>query len=102
MPQCAKGKWWTDAEMEAQALAALDQSVKEFHGDADRIYLTGLSMGGYGSWSLAAKYPAKWAAAVVVCGGIRIRRGATGEGDTADPERRGGQGVGAEHAGWRV
>jgi len=72
MPQCIKDNWWSDAAMEAQALAALDQAGKEFHGDSDRIYLTGLSMGGYGSWSLAEKYPGKWAAAVVICGGIVV------------------------------
>jgi len=72
MPQCPKDNWWEDAAMEAQALAALNQACKEFRGDADRIYLTGLSMGGYGSWSLAAKYPGKWAAAVVICGGVVV------------------------------
>jgi predicted peptidase len=76
MPQCRKDVWWTDPKMEAQALAALHASMKEFHTDPDRVYLTGLSMGGYGSWSLAAKYPNKWAAAVVICGGIRLPVGA--------------------------
>ena len=83
MPQCRKDARWTDPAMEAQALAALDQSVKEFHGDLDRVYLTGLSLGGYGSWALAAKYPGKWAAAVVVCGGIRRPR------DSQAPEEDG-------------
>lgn len=73
MPQCRKDMRWTDSEMEALSLAALDGAIKEFHGDPDRIYLTGLSMGGYGSWSLAAKYPNRWAAAVIICGGIRRR-----------------------------
>jgi predicted peptidase len=71
MPQCRKEKLWTDPDMQAQALAALDRSIKEFHGDRDRIYLTGLSMGGYGTWDLAVKYPRRFAAYVVVCGGIR-------------------------------
>jgi len=71
MPQCRNKRPWTDPDMEAQALAALDQSIKEFHGDSDRVYLTGLSMGGYGTWDLAAKYPKKFAALVVICGGIR-------------------------------
>jgi predicted peptidase len=70
MPQCPKERLWTEPEMEAQALAALDQSIKEFHGDRDRIYLTGLSMGGYGTWDLAAKYPNRFAAYVPICGGI--------------------------------
>ena len=71
MPQCHKGVWWQDAAMEAQALAALDRTMREFKGDADRVYLTGLSMGGYGTWGLAAKYPDKFAAIAAVCGGIR-------------------------------
>jgi predicted peptidase len=86
MPQCRKDVAWTDPPMEAQALAALNQSVKEFHGDPDRTYLTGLSMGGFGSWAWAAKYPGKWAAAVVVCGGIRHR---PRPGDPPAPEEAG-------------
>ena len=85
MPQCRKDSTWNDAAMQAQALAALDQSIKEFNGDTDRVYLTGLSLGGYGSWALAAKYPSKWAAAVVVCGGIRMRRQQADEESTTDP-----------------
>ncbi|HEV2687781.1 MAG TPA: alpha/beta hydrolase-fold protein, partial [Bryobacteraceae bacterium] len=71
MPQCRKDVWWTDAKMEAQAFAALKNAMKEFHADPDRVYLTGLSMGGYGSWSFAQKYLGKWAAVVPICGGIR-------------------------------
>jgi predicted peptidase len=70
MPQCRKGKVWTQPDMEAQALGALDRSIKEFHGDRERVYLTGLSMGGFGTWDLAAKYPGRFAAYVVICGGI--------------------------------
>lgn len=50
------------------ALAALDQSVAEFNGDRTRIYLTGLSMGGNGAWSLAYRHADRFAALVVVCG----------------------------------
>ena len=70
MPQCRRDKLWVDADMQAQALAALDQSVHEFHGDRSRLYLTGLSMGGYGSWEMAAKHAKVFAAVVVICGGI--------------------------------
>ena len=70
MPQCRKGKSWTQPDMQEQALAALDQSIKEFHGDRKRVYLSGLSMGGFGTWDLAAKYPGRFAAYVVICGGI--------------------------------
>jgi predicted peptidase len=72
MPQCRRESWWQAPAMEAQALAALDAASKEFNGDPDRTYLTGLSMGGYGSWDVAAKYPDRFAAIAVVCGGIRL------------------------------
>ncbi len=74
MPQCRKGVWWTENAMQAQALKALEQSVKEFNGDRERLYLTGLSMGGYGTWGIAANNPGKFAALVAICGGIRVPR----------------------------
>jgi predicted peptidase len=73
MPQCRADDHtiWSDAGMEEQALTALEASIKEFHGDGARVYLTGLSMGGYGTWDMAAKYPRRFAAYIPVCGGIR-------------------------------
>jgi predicted peptidase len=71
MPQCRKDVWWADS-MADVAMAALTEAQKEFHGDATRIYLTGLSMGGYGTWYLAGKYPGKFAAIVPICGGILV------------------------------
>jgi predicted peptidase len=44
--------------------------MTEFHGDPYRVYLTGLSMGGYGTYHLAMAHPGKFAALVVVCGGL--------------------------------
>src|SRR5712692_1511132 len=73
-PQCRKNVAWSDPAMEVQTLKALEQTMKEFHGDPQRVYLTGLSLGGYGTWSLAAKYPGKFAALAPVCGGIRSPR----------------------------
>src|SRR5215471_3450169 len=55
MPQCRKDKRWIHADMQTQALAALEQATREFHGDRERTYLTGLSMGGYGTWDMTAK-----------------------------------------------
>ncbi len=52
------------------ALAALDRSIAEFNGDAKRVYLTGLSAGGNGSWYLAYRHSDRFAALVVVCGFI--------------------------------
>jgi predicted peptidase len=71
MPQCPRTLWWMLPPMDDLAMAALEQATKEFHGDSQRTYLTGLSMGGFGAWHLAQKYPGKFAALVVICGGIR-------------------------------
>lgn len=53
----------------ALALGAVDAIEKEFSIDPDRLYVTGLSMGGYGSWDAIARNPKRWAAAVPICGG---------------------------------
>lgn len=69
MPQCTYPNFWTDPDMLAMAMAALDQESAEFHADPARTYLTGLSMGGYGAWELAKMYPHRWAAVAIVAGG---------------------------------
>jgi len=70
MPQCLQEGWWSSGEMEEMVLAALSAATKEFKGDGKRTYLTGLSMGGFGTWDLASRYPRKFAALVPICGGI--------------------------------
>jgi predicted peptidase len=47
----------------------LDQAMSDYRVDPDRVYLTGLSMGGFGTWALAAAHPEKFAAIVPICGG---------------------------------
>jgi predicted peptidase len=71
MPQCPKNLWWLHPPMQDLAMATLDAAIKEFAGDAQRTYLMGLSMGGYGCWRLAENNPGKFAAMIVICGGIR-------------------------------
>jgi predicted peptidase len=73
MPQCPKNTWWMMPPMEDVAMATLENATREFHGDPQRTYLTGISMGGYGTWHLAAKHPGRFAALVVICGGIHPR-----------------------------
>jgi predicted peptidase len=68
-PQVPEGSAWTGAQADL-ALAALNQTLTEFHADADRIYLTGLSLGGYGTWYLAYRHPELFAAVVPICGWI--------------------------------
>lgn len=57
-------------ETAALALAELDRATEEFHGDRERTYLTGLSMGGYGTWELALMEPQRFAALVPICGAL--------------------------------
>jgi predicted peptidase len=71
-PQCPKNRWWTEPEIQALALKTLELASKEFKGDPERTYLTGLSMGGYGSWAMASANPNKFAAIAVICGGVRV------------------------------
>ena len=52
-----------------RALALVDSLVKEFPIDTNRLYITGLSMGGYGTWDVLARHPGKFAAAIPLCGG---------------------------------
>jgi predicted peptidase len=70
MPQCRKNYYWVEPPMDDLAIATLDAATREFHGDPQRTYLTGISMGGYGTWHLAEKYPGRFAALVAICGGI--------------------------------
>lgn len=69
-PQAPDGTLW-DGAQEQSALAALEDSIKAYHGDRSRLYVTGLSMGGYGAWQFAVDHPGLFAAAAVVCGAIR-------------------------------
>jgi pimeloyl-ACP methyl ester carboxylesterase len=63
-PQCPAGEWWSAQQLDR----LLDEVIAEYPVDRDRIYLTGLSMGGYGVWELAAEYPQRFAAIVPICG----------------------------------
>lgn len=89
-PQCPPGKWWTSRSPlrrrpaataaaasaapetwwpEQTLLAMLDEVIVKYAVDEDRVYMTGLSMGGFGSWTLAAEAPRRFAAVVPICGG---------------------------------
>jgi predicted peptidase len=68
-PQCPSESRWT---MELDALHALIVDVVNSYAiDRSRIYLTGLSLGGYGAWHLAEAYPHLFAAIIPICGGTR-------------------------------
>ena len=63
-PQSPRMGWNVDA-----LNGLLDEVIANHRVDKDRVYLTGLSMGGYGTWALAAAHPEKFAAIAPICGG---------------------------------
>ena len=65
-PQCAENERWV-GKGEKIAIAALDQTEREYSIDRNRVSLTGMSMGGAGAWLLAAEYPKRWSALAPVC-----------------------------------
>ena len=89
-PQCPAEQKWADIDWSsdtptqpeklspsmALVLSAIELLQKEFSIDPDRLYVTGLSMGGYGTWDLITRFPEKWAAAAPVCGGGDKRKAA--------------------------
>jgi predicted peptidase len=82
-PQCPSGQKWADVNWGAKThdlpekpatpmaltLQLIEQLKKQYSIDADRLYITGLSMGGYGTWDAVARHPEMFAAAVPMCGG---------------------------------
>jgi predicted peptidase len=82
-PQCPEGKKWVEVDWGADTtmqpkepsepmrlvLGLIDQVQKDYPIDPKRIYITGLSMGGFGTWDAIARRPDLFAAAVPVCGG---------------------------------
>ncbi|MGQ9576373.1 MAG: prolyl oligopeptidase family serine peptidase [Thermoguttaceae bacterium] len=88
-PQCPKNGWWGELPGRFKkkpqgprpstsplklVLALLDSLEKEFSIDPDRRYVTGLSMGGFGSYALCLARPDYFAAAVPICGGTDVSR----------------------------
>jgi predicted esterase len=64
-PQCPAGSWWSSHEL----IALLDEVQAKYRVDENRVYATGMSMGGYGTWALATEFPERFAAIAPVCGG---------------------------------
>ncbi len=83
VPQCEKNNKWVEVDWAADShhqpkemskymnltVELLEELEKELPIDSTKIYLTGLSMGGYGTWDLASRFPKKFAASVPICGG---------------------------------
>jgi predicted peptidase len=70
-PQSARGGWNADA-----LNALLDDALATYKVDPDHVYLTGLSMGGFGTWDLGTAHPERFAAIAPICGGGNPSRAA--------------------------
>ena len=68
-PQCPNQEWWSRAEMVKCLVYLVKKITKMYNVDSRRVYVTGLSMGGYGTIALANERPDLFAAALAVCGG---------------------------------
>lgn len=66
-PQCPLSTYWTHELDELHGL--LDHALEQYAVDPNRIYITGLSMGGFGTWFLGMSRPKRFAAMVPICGG---------------------------------
>jgi predicted peptidase len=66
-PQCPVNSWWTKELDALQGL--LEHVINTYNVDTKRVYLTGLSMGGMGTWQFAGTYPEYFAAIAPICGG---------------------------------
>jgi predicted esterase len=70
VPQCPSTGWWTYSNIVLAVNDILDSLQFEFTIDTNRLFITGLSMGGYGTWDMIVRYPNKFAAAVPMSGGV--------------------------------
>lgn len=95
-PQCPIGKTWANATLgdkwgnvsysadeyetspyEAMVITLVDELCGKYNIDQSRLYITGISMGGYGTWDMITRYPDKFAAAMPICGGCDSTKAAT-------------------------
>jgi predicted peptidase len=72
-PQCPSADIGWKNQVADNLLALIADLTEHLPIDADRLYLTGSSMGGFGTFSIAAKYPGVFAACVPLCGGGDVK-----------------------------
>jgi predicted peptidase len=82
-PQCPPDKRWVESSWEVAkhimpekesipmslTIQLINELVEKYPVDEKRIYVTGMSMGGFGTWDIICRYPGKFAAAIPICGG---------------------------------
>ena len=79
-PQCPSGQIWENEPL----LQLLDTVQTKYRVEEKRVYLTGVSMGGYGTWKLGLAHPSKFAAIAPICGGCNMIEVILGPHDKAD------------------
>lgn len=57
--------WWLH---DKDVMEMVDSTLRDYRGDPARVYISGLSYGGFGTWHFAAAHPERWAAAAPICG----------------------------------
>ncbi|QTA37566.1 prolyl oligopeptidase family serine peptidase [Thermosipho ferrireducens] len=82
-PQCPENSWWGNYPKDNEAfepnsilytvMLVINKLIREYPIDEDRIYITGLSMGGFGTITLLKEFPDKFSAGVIVCGGGNLK-----------------------------
>jgi len=72
-PQCPEGDWWSSFTQMENLHTLILEIIDNYEIDKSRVYLTGLSMGGYGTWAMACEYPELFAAVAPICGGGQPR-----------------------------
>ncbi len=87
-PQCPAGDKWSNADWSKgiinfhespsvpmrMTIAVLDSLIEEYNVDTNRLYIMGLSMGGYGSWDAVCRWPGRFAATAPICGGGDVEK----------------------------
>jgi predicted peptidase len=85
-PQCPEGLRWVEVDWSIEKhsmpdtpsvpmkalIGLIDEVITKYPIDVNRVYITGLSMGGFGTWDLVSRFPGKFAAAIPVCGGADV------------------------------
>jgi predicted esterase len=68
-PQCPTNEYWGNDPIVAADIDLMDSLIREFTIDTNRLYITGLSMGGFGTWDMITRFPNRFAAAIPMSGG---------------------------------
>jgi predicted peptidase len=87
-PQCPPGKRWVETDWTVSkhimpetpsfamvlTMKLIEEIVKKYPVNQKKIYVTGLSMGGFATWDIISRYPGKFAAAIPICGGADVSK----------------------------